>query len=164
MSKKFKLNRESTLETAKGLQYLKQEYGDQEGIHKIQLKRNQAGQITARTYTTNHKKQTEINVAKQKERQEVERILALEQRRMRMRAQEMMRQYPSVDRNAINNIVAQSNALTAQGQTVTGLRNRYQDFNLSLKEIESNTKRVTANTNTMAGAFQNAMIFFGRLR
>lgn len=78
------------------------------------------------------------------------------------RAKESIRQFPSIDKQEINRLQAEMNKLAS----TTGLtRQQIQHYNQSLTETITRTKQVTANTNTMAGAFQNAMIFlFGRLK
>ena len=160
ISKKFRLNRESVMESQKGLGILKQEYGDHKNIHRIQVERNQQGKILATRLTTNHQKAREITAQEKQQTAELQRQLNLEQRKMQVKAQEMIRQYPSVDRNRIQNILAESNAMTAQGNTLQTVRRRYAELNMQMREVEAQTKRVTANTNTLSGAFQNAMVKF----
>lgn len=73
------------------------------------------------------------------------------------RATESIRQYPSVDKNEISKMQSEMQRLAS----TTGLtRQQMQKYNQSLTETVTRTKQVTANTNTMTGAFQNALIKF----
>lgn len=78
-------------------------------------------------------------------------------RKFESKASEAIRQYPSIDRKAIANMERDLLRLAS----TTGLtRGQIEHYNQSLVETVTNTKRVTANTNTMTGAFQNAMLKF----
>jgi len=69
----------------------------------------------------------------------------------------LINQFPSIDQKAIGVIRADMQKL----HDTTGLtRNKMRGFNQSLTEVATSTKKVTAGTNTMAGAFSNAMIKF----
>ena len=73
------------------------------------------------------------------------------------RASESLRQFPSINRDEIAKIQSEMKKLAS----TTGLtRQQVQHFNQSLTETVTKTKQVTANTNTMAGALQNAMLKF----
>ena len=73
------------------------------------------------------------------------------------RASEALRQFPSINRNEITKLQSEMKKLAS----TTGLtRQQVQHFNQSLTETVTRTKQVTANTNTMAGALQNAMLKF----
>ena len=160
MTKKLKLNRESVVETNKGLGNLKQEYSDTKSIHNVQVERNKQGKIITARYSTNHQKAKQVTEQEKLQTAELKRQLDLEQRKIRVQSQEMIRQYPSIDRTRVGNILAESEAMKVQGNTIKSVKNKYSEFGMKLKEVETQTKKVTANTNTMAGAFQNAMVNF----
>lgn len=83
--------------------------------------------------------------------------LGLETRKFDNKIKDVIRQYPSIDRKSIDELQRSFHNLA----NTTGLtRNQIRDFNMSLTEVVTNTKQVTANTNTLVGAFQNAMIKF----
>ncbi|MET3505627.1 hypothetical protein [Halalkalibacter oceani] len=86
--------------------------------------------------------------------------LDLARRQFDNKASEAIRQYPSIDKRAIADLQNQFKSLEVGTDNV---RNKIRDYNMSLTETVSQTKRVTANTNTMAGAFQNAMVEYRRL-
>lgn len=73
------------------------------------------------------------------------------------RVAEALRQYPSINKQEIEKLQRDLHGLAG----TTGLtRQQLQLYNQSLTETITRTKQVTANTNTLAGAFQNAMIKF----
>ena len=158
--KGLKLRSESINEDIKGLGLLKQRYADEKGINQLIVDRSKQGEIIRAQYNVDHARAEKQLEQERRRKEELKQQLDLLQRQMKVRAQELIRQYPTIDKARIYEILAQSDAMTIQGKSAKDLNNIYRELNMSMKEVEIQTKRVTANTNTLAGAFQNAMLKF----
>lgn len=158
--KGLKLRSESINEDIKGLGLLKQRYADEKGINQLIVDRSKQGEIIRAQYNVDHARAEKQLEQERRRKEELKQQLDLLQRQMKVRAQELIRQYPTIDKARIYEILAQSDAMTIQGKSAKDLSSIYRDLNMSMKEVEIQTKRVTANTNTLAGAFQNAMLKF----
>lgn len=143
-----------TSEREKALQY-------EQRVRKAIADKAQSEREKALQYEQKASKAVSGTLQKEEETtREIQRQLDLRQREIRMRAQEVSRQFPSIDKKSIADIVSQANSYDTEGKSLKQLNNDFGDLNLRMKETVTQTKQVTANTNTMAGALQNALIKF----
>lgn len=160
MAKNLQLNREVIKENNKGLSNLKQQYSDENKINQLLVERNKQGDIIGAQYNVNHERARKLTDEERKQTEEIQRQIELKQRELKIRSDELRRQYPNINKKELDSILTDSKAFDKQGKSLKDVNNFYREMNLRMKETVTQTKMVTANTNTLAGAFQNAMIKF----